>query len=135
MRRIIFIIAAFVTLSSISWIRAQDPDYRIDIEARSVSVSVNVVDSSGRPITKLTREDFTIFEDGVRQEIRSFDPVETPYNILMLVDCSQSTEADWKLMGTAIGNFSSELRDQDRISVSQFWFQGRNVDGVATSKQ
>jgi len=120
MRRIIFIIAAFVTLSSISWIRAQDPDYRIDIEARSVSVSVNVVDSSGRPITKLTREDFTVFEDGVRQEIRSFDPVETPYNILMLVDCSQSTEADWSLMGTAIGNFSSKLRDQDRVSVSQF---------------
>jgi len=120
MRRIIFLITAFVFVPTIFWVRAQDQDFKLNIDARSVSVSVNVLDSVGRPVTKLTRDDFTIFEDGVRQEIQSFDDVFTAYNILMLVDCSQSTEADWKLMGAAIGNFSAELRDQDKISVSQF---------------
>jgi VWFA-related protein len=120
MRRAIFLITGLVIVSWVPWFWAQESDFKINIEARSVSVSVNVVDSSGRPVTRLTRDDFTIFEDGVRQEIQSFDGVEVPYNIMMLVDCSESTEADWKLMGNAIGNFSSKLRDQDKISVSQF---------------
>jgi VWFA-related protein len=120
MRRIKFFITVFVSVSWVSWISAQEPDFKLNVDVRSVSVSVNVVDSAGRPITRLTRDDFTIFEDGVRQDIKSFDGVEVPYNILMLVDCSQSTEADWPLMGKAIGNFSSELRDIDRVAVSQF---------------
>jgi len=120
MRRIKFFITVFVIASWVSWISAQEPEFKLNIDARSVSVSVNVVDSAGRPITKLTRDDFTVYEDGVRQDIKSFDGMEVPYNILMLVDCSESTEADWPLMGKAIGNFSSQLRDQDMIAVSQF---------------
>ena len=37
-----------------------------------VPVDVRVVDSAGKPVTDLKAEDFTIVEDGVKQEIRHF---------------------------------------------------------------
>src|SRR5215467_124365 len=38
-----------------------------------VPVNVRVVDDHGNPITDLTREDFSVLEDGVPQPIRVFD--------------------------------------------------------------
>src|SRR5262245_527818 len=47
-----------------------------------VPVDVRVVDHKGRPVTDLTQRDFTIYEDGVRQEIGQFSMLslvaETP---------------------------------------------------------
>ena len=37
-----------------------------------VPVDVRVIDRSGKPVTDLNQEDFTILEDGVKQEIRHF---------------------------------------------------------------
>jgi Ca-activated chloride channel homolog len=108
-----------ITIGAV-WASAQDSDFRLSIDAGNVSVNVSVVDSAGRPVTKLTRGDFSIFEDGVPQEIQTFESVETPYNILILVDCSGSTEADWPLMRSAVDRFASKLRVQDKISVAQF---------------
>ena len=46
------------------------PVFRGDIAL--VPVDVRVVDKAGRPVTDLTQSDFTIFENGVRQELRHF---------------------------------------------------------------
>jgi len=102
-----------------TWVSAQD-QFVINMDARNVSVNVTVVDSSGRPVTKLTRNDFSIFEDGVMQEIQKFESVDIQYNILMLADCSGSTEANWPFMKNAVDRFASKLRPQDKISVAQF---------------
>ena len=110
----------FTITIGVAWASAQEPDFRLNIDARNVSVNVNVLDSAGRPVTKLTKDDFSIYEDGVLQDIQTFESVEIPYNILILVDCSASTEADWPLMGNAIDRFASKLRPQDKISVAQF---------------
>jgi hypothetical protein len=37
-----------------------------------VPVDVRVFDRSGRPVTDLTRDDFTVLEDGIPQEIVRF---------------------------------------------------------------
>jgi VWFA-related protein len=116
MRLLKFILV--VTICS-TWASAQEP-FVFNVDARNVSVNVSVMDGSGRPVTKLTRSDFTVFEDGVQQDILKFESVEIPYNILMNVDCSGSTEADWPFMKNAVDRFASKLRAQDKISVAQF---------------
>jgi hypothetical protein len=37
-----------------------------------VPLTVSVVDKQGKPVTDLTQADFTVYENGVRQNIRSF---------------------------------------------------------------
>jgi len=93
---------------------------RISVDVALVTVSVEVVDSNDRPVTTLKRDDFQIYEDGVRQELRGFDAIEAPYNILLLFDCSSSTEPEWDFLARAMDRFARTLRPQDQIAIAQF---------------
>lgn len=44
------------------------------MSVRSVVVDAVVTDARGNPVSGLTRNDFHLFEDGVAQQIRTFDP-------------------------------------------------------------
>ena len=46
------------------------------IDVRVVNVDVTVTDRGGKPITGLTRDDFEVLEDGVRQPITNFHVVQ-----------------------------------------------------------
>ena len=46
----------------------------IVVNARLVVLDVTVTDKAGKPIDGLTAKDFQVFEDGVEQRIRSFEP-------------------------------------------------------------
>jgi VWFA-related protein len=57
--------------------RSQEPPtFKREVEV--VTVDVVVVNKAGNPITGLTREDFTIQDEGVRQTIVNFDVVALP---------------------------------------------------------
>ena len=116
---------------------------QISVNVSLVTVSVEVVDSNDRPVTNLTRDDFQIYEDGIRQEVRSFDSIEAPYSILLLFDCSSSTEPDQPFLVQAMRRFLQILRPQDRVEIAQFgsgfkvmrrWF-ARNETSVTIDLQ
>ena len=50
---------------------AQDVNFKV--ESKLVIVNISVKDRSGKPITNLTKNDFIVMEDGVRQNISVFD--------------------------------------------------------------
>ena len=52
---------------------AQDDD-PIRVDSSIVRLNVGVVDDRGRPVTSLDRSNFTIYEDGVKQQITRFEP-------------------------------------------------------------
>src|SRR6476646_1633163 len=47
--------------------------YRLRVESELVLVNVVVRDKQGKPVTGLTRDDFTLLEDGKAQRVSSFD--------------------------------------------------------------
>jgi VWFA-related protein len=54
----------------------QPPVFRSDVDL--VTVDAVVVDSLGKPVPGLTRDDFVVLEDGVAQEIAAFEGVFQP---------------------------------------------------------
>jgi VWFA-related protein len=82
-RKPIAALAAFLTLASgIAPVRAQDPaqqqppqqpQYRMHVTSELVLVNVVARDKHGNLIRDLKRQDFTLTEDGKRQDISTFD--------------------------------------------------------------
>ena len=53
-----------------------------------------VVERGNRRVTDLTREDFTVLDDGVPQELITFERGEIPFTAVLLVDASTSMAGD-----------------------------------------
>ena len=73
---------------------ASRPTIRVDVDV--VNVLCTVKDRKGKLINSLTKEDFVIFEDGRRQQIRYFSrETNLPLTLGLLVDTSVS---QWRLV-------------------------------------
>jgi VWFA-related protein len=91
---------------------------RVDVALTAVDVYVD--DASGRPVTNLTRNDFSILEDGQPREIQTFESAESAYHILLLFDRSSSTEEQWPYLVKALSRFLAGLPPQHRVAVAAF---------------
>jgi hypothetical protein len=70
-----FVLLSVAPLSSLSQSQskpAQQEDEKIVVGTSEVLLDAIVKDKKGRPVKDLTASDFEVFEDGVRQQIRSF---------------------------------------------------------------
>lgn len=67
---------------------AQSPVFRAGIE--TVHVIVTVTDANGRLITGLTKDDFEVYENGVRVPVTQFSDKRVPVSLGLLLDISDS---------------------------------------------
>src|SRR5690349_15627006 len=61
---------------------------RVDVDL--VTIAVRVSDRKGREVTGLKREEFSVFENGKRQQIAVFASEQQPVSIVLLLDRSYS---------------------------------------------
>jgi Ca-activated chloride channel family protein len=93
----------------------------LKVDVDSVFLNVSVRDrSSNRSIGGLQKEDFRIYEDGVRQQVAQFLPSEAPFNLLLLLDVSGSTQSYLHLMKQASIDFTHQIKTNDRIAIATF---------------
>lgn len=91
-----------------------------------VSLGVTVADRRGALVTGLTPDDFAVFEDGVRQDVRLFvdgqtaDGERPPLHIGLLFDSSGSMEADLGMARTAAIRFCNVLSRAEDITLVDF---------------
>lgn len=97
----------------------------LTVESNLVQLNVGVVDRSGRAITTLSQNDFVVYEDGARQTIRSFEPTQAPFSLVLLLDLSGSTLSFRTQLKMAALRFIDALGPEDRVSVIAFWAQKR----------
>jgi VWFA-related protein len=64
--------------------------YTLHTEAYEVRLNATVLDSDGRSVLTLNKDDFKVFEDGVPQTIASFRHEDLPVSIGLLIDSSGS---------------------------------------------
>ena len=99
--------------------RAQQ-DEVLTVDTSFVRLNVGVVDAQGRPITNLNQQNFTVYEDDVKQKIARFEPVMTPFSLVLLLDVSGSTKSIRQLISQSAARFIDALPPETRISVVTF---------------
>ena len=105
-------------------------DEVITVETNLVRLNVGVADRRGAPVLNLSRNDFAVYEDGVRQNIHSFEPVVAPFSLVLLLDMSGSTLSFRTQLQMAALRFIDALGPEDRVSVVAFWGQQKREGGV-----
>lgn len=115
-----FIFTFFAVVLNFITIYAQD-DEVIKVDSAVVRLNVGVVNRYGNPITSLTKENFSIYEDGVKQNITNFEPTETPFSVVMLLDMSGSTLSFRQTLKASAFRFVDALAPEDRIAVVEFY--------------
>jgi VWFA-related protein len=95
-------------------------DEPIKLGTTLVQVPVTVSEPGGRYITDLSKEDFSIFEDGKKQRIEFFGSVETPFSVALLLDSSGSTAAQVEQIKSAALAFVDSMRTRDQAMVISF---------------
>jgi Ca-activated chloride channel family protein len=85
-----------------------------------VLVPVSIRDAAGAPIAGLTREDFTLYENGARQEIATFDREPTPVSIVFGVDTSGSMDQYLTFVKAAAIRFVERIPRVFAVSLVSF---------------
>ncbi len=101
-------------------VSAQD-DEVIKIDSSIVRLNVGVVNGKGQPITNLSKENFTVYEDGVKQNISRFEPTVAPFSVVILLDMSGSTLGFRETIRQSAFRFVDALAPEDRVAVVEFY--------------
>ena len=105
--------------------------FRADVDL--VLVPVTVTDSMSRPVIGLTKADFSLFEDGGRQQIRSFWCDDSPISVGVILDLSKSMGNKLDVAREALGKFFELGNPEDDYFVITFSDRPRLLADVSQS--
>jgi Ca-activated chloride channel family protein len=94
------------------------PVFQAEIEV--INLNVSITDPRGQYVTGLKKEDFAVFEDGVRQELSIFASEDLPISMVIMLDTSASMDEKLAAARAAGKRFVRTLRPQDDAQVMQF---------------
>lgn len=92
--------------------------FRAGVEV--VSLNVTVIDSQSHYVTDLEQSDFSVFEDGAKQELNFFNKTNLPIALSLLIDSSASMEQRMETAQEAAIGFAKKIRAQDMAQVVDF---------------
>ena len=118
--RLSSVLLCLLALTTVVAAQDQVPDDVVRTDVSLVQLNVGVVDPQGRAITSLSRNDFTVYEDGVKQPILHFEPTHAPFSLVLLLDMSGSTISFRPQLKAAAFRFLDALAPEDRVAVVQF---------------
>ena len=118
----LFLTLVAVAIAAVST-AAQSPDaFRFRSGVELINVTATVTDDNGRFVSGLRKEDFTLFEDGERQEVTHFSNERVPVSLGILLDASGSMTPDkMSAARAAIDRFVFDLLgEEDELFFVEF---------------
>jgi Ca-activated chloride channel family protein len=107
--------------TSISEPQEVDEGDIVRVDTELVTLNVSVVDrSTSRALTGLAKADFQILEDGIEQQIDHFETSTAPFNLVLLIDVSDSTKDKLELIRLAAQHFVDAARPSDSVAIIAF---------------
>lgn len=105
---------------------------RIDTDL--VTVPVVVSSRDGKYIPDLTKEEFTLREDGTPQQIAFLATVNAPFHVVLLLDTSASTKEKLGMIQRAATTFVEQLNSSDKVKVISFDDRVRDWNDFSSDK-
>ncbi|HZT76486.1 MAG TPA: VWA domain-containing protein [Vicinamibacterales bacterium] len=95
----------------------QPPSFRAGVDLVSLNVTVT---EGTKYLTDLNQQDFSVYEDGVKQDVTFFNKSNLPIALALLLDTSASMETKLQTAQEAAIGFAKRLRPQDLAEVIDF---------------
>src|ERR1051326_3900314 len=112
----------------------QDPS-TIKIETSLVTVPVIASDRNDVYIPDLRQDEFTLYEDGVKQEIVFFAAVKEPFHVVLMLDTSASTQEKLGQIQRAASAFVAQLQPADRVKIISFDDEVRDLGDFTNDRE
>lgn len=117
----IALLLGFLVPGATRTVAQQDGDIdTVKVDSSLVQLNIGVVDLKGRAITNLSRNDFAVYEDNVKQTVQSFEPSTSPFSLVLLLDMSSSTQGFRLTLRLSAFRFLDALGPDDRVAVVAF---------------
>jgi Ca-activated chloride channel family protein len=111
------LLAAVIIVALAATPRAQGA-FRAGVDV--VSLNVTVMDAMNHYVTDLEENNFSVYEDGVKQDLSFFTRKQQPIAMSLLLDSSASMEDKMTTLQSAAVNFVHRLKSNDLAQVIDF---------------
>jgi Ca-activated chloride channel family protein len=132
---ILALLACVSATSEVARAQTQPDEDVVRVESNLVRLNIGVADPKGRAVTNLSQNDFVVYEDGVRQKIQSFEPVNAPFSLVLLLDLSGSTLSFRTTLKQSALRFIDALAPEDRVAVVAFSDKTRTLQDFTTDRR
>ncbi len=123
------LLAASLLLCGIA-LAQEDSESQFKVDVRLVNVFASVTNDMGAPVGGLEKQNFSVYEDGTKQDVRIFQRESSlPLSIALEVDTSLSTRKDLKLELEAARRFVHATVRPEADSLALYTIS-ENVDEV-----
>jgi Ca-activated chloride channel family protein len=100
--------------------KGKDSDYTLSVDVNLVLLHVSVFDEKDHLMKGLKKEDFTVFEDKVQQEVSLFREEDVPVSLGLVIDNSGSMRTKRERVNKAALTFAKTCNPQDEIFLINF---------------
>jgi VWFA-related protein len=113
-----FALLAAVCMAALASAPSAQGTFRAAIDI--VSLNVTAMDPANHYVTDLDEKNFSVFEDGVKQDLSFFTRKQQPIALSLLLDSSASMEDKLATLQIAASNFVHRLKANDLAQVIDF---------------
>lgn len=100
--------------------KADDNDFTLSVDVELVQLPVSVLDKEGRPVNGLTVNNFQIFENNVKQQIKLFKHEDIPISLGLVIDNSGSMRNKRERVNSAALTFVRDSNPDDETFIVNF---------------
>ena len=111
---------------------ADQPLFRSGVEV--VSLNVTVTERDGKFVAGLPRESFSVFEDGVKQDIIFFSGTQLPTALGLLIDTSASMNDKMAITQQAAIGFVDRMGAADVLTIVDFDSRAEILQGFTAER-
>ncbi len=112
----------------------QEPVFRVRVDLVVVDAQV-FNKKTGHPVEAMKREDFQLYENGIRQQITSFSQDELPLSLVFLFDLTDSVRPVLQPLAAGALRALQHLKPQDEVAVMTYAASAQMLQDFTTDRQ